>query len=353
MSATTFRLASSGRDDAALSELASSTNGGDSVATQISFPSGFCNGVTHLGDDVEIIVGERDGQFVAMATRALYSHVVNGSQQGGGYLSDLRVKESERRGLILEKGFRFLRERHTDGRAEIYTTVINEDNERALCTLTSARASLPLYTDVGRVLVYAVAGLTPEADYMYVEPPVHRGTIALLPRLIDYINTSPLQFSRRYRSDTLLETLSGLRAEDFYFTFDSASRIIGALAVWDQRTIRQLKIASYPPLLEIFRQVSRNALGLPRPGEVLRLGHLGLTSTLTGEAFKALLRRACRELRQRGLDAFLLSLHERDPRNHVMDQFICTRHGLRMFAVTFGGPPMLDNRVPQFDISFV
>lgn len=348
-----FRLAVES-DESALRDLAESAISGSAIQTCITFPVGFSRGAAHLGDTVQILTAEREGTLAVTAVRALYEHRINDERVGGGYLGELRIRPKHRSGRLLAEGFQFLRTLHSDRRAGVYSSVINEENEYALELLASNRTSLPYYTDVGRVHVYAIAPVAPEhRKYRSAGGTVHKGSVDILSRLAERINQNRLQFARVFNEKVFLSgRYIGLDSEDIYFTAD-AQTVTGTLAVWDQRKFRELRVVGYPPLLEAFRAASAMASSLPAPGSVLNIGHAAFLSTTTDEIFADLVVQASLDLPERGLDAFLLSLHERDSRNAVMSELATTRSSLRMFAVSFDKPAMLDERVPYFEIAFV
>jgi hypothetical protein len=356
-----FRLATED-DDLSLRALARATVVDDPVPTMICYPAGFLRAVSVLGSPVHVMVGARGPDVIVSAVRAIRPHFLNGVRRPGGYLGELRIHPDHRRRRVLAQGFEYLRELHRDERCAAYCTVINESNLTALEILTSGRASLPTYTDLGRVTVYSIsAPADDEHDIRARE--VRRAHDGMWEDVVARLNLNRLQMARAFDvEEFVIGRFPGLGSNDFYYT-SAGGVITGVMALWDQRAVRAVAVASYPPLLDAVRRAARAGSGsaaitampraLPPPGEPLALGYACLISTATAADFRALLAQARRDLPARGLSSLLVSLHERDPRNAVLLEFRPTSASLRLFAVTFDGAPDLDDSIPYFDAAFI
>jgi hypothetical protein len=295
----------------------------------------------------------RGAHAAAVATRAIRPHFINGEAVPGGYLGELRVEPHQRNGLILSRGYSFLRQLHEAQECSVYSTVINAENETALRILTSGRASLPSYAYKGRINVFCV---TPKfrASANKARREVQRGTASLVPDFVGRLNLNRLQFARSYEVEDFSGAMfPGLQAKDFFYT-SKGSKVTGVFAIWDQRLIRSVSVAAYPPLLEAFRlAVPALMVRLPVPGRQLALGYAAFISTATVDDFHSLLSRACDELTLRGLDGLVVSLHERDPRNRVLLGSTLSRSALDIFAVDFSDRISLDDGIPYFEAAFI
>ena len=76
-------------------------------------------------------------------------------------------------------------------------------------------------------------------------------------------------------------------------------------------------------------------------------------STADDEAFRVLLRHAVNSHVGTDLDHLVVGLHERDPRATLLEDYPQTRFAGRLFAVTFDGPPHLDDRVPHVEVALL
>lgn len=347
-----FELADA-HDDEELRELLRDTPMSGRVRLLFLREPSYLRAARIQGEEVQVVVARVKERIGGVFTRALRPTWINGERVTAGYLSDLRIAPSLRGGTTLQRGYRYLRELHADGKAEIYSTVIVEDNRRALATLAAGRAGLPRYTDLGLVC-------TPMLHLRCALPPlpgdVRRGSADELPAIVAKLNENRLQFAPCYSTQDFLPggRLSGLRAEDFYVLRRGES-IAGVIAVWDQSAFRQTVVHGYGgalawlrPLVNLVRKP-----GLPAPGRRLSYSYVALASTDDVEAFSSLLRRACNDALAAGNPRLLVGLHERDPRLSTLDEYSCTRFAGRLFAVTFDEPPELDGRVPYMEAALL
>lgn len=345
-SATLFDLATPD-DDAQLRQLFRETPMGQSIEVAFLREPNFFRAAGMQGDHVQVIVARRGDRIVAAGTRALRRSFINGQETNAGYLADLRLHEEVRGGTVLFRGYRFLRELHADGRADVYSTVIVEDNRRAISTIASGRAGLPTYTPLGRVL-------TPVISLHRKLPPIEadivRGSMEMLPQIVAKLNKNRLQFAPAYAvEDFTGGRFPDFRPEDFY-VLRRGGRIAGVAGVWDQHRFRQIVVTRYGgwlrlrPLINWFRRPP-----LPPPGEPLRYFYVSFTSTDDAPALAALLCRIYNDAVGGPWTHFTLALHERDPRAAALSDYRSTHFAGRLYAVTFDGLPQLDARIPFVD----
>ncbi len=348
----TFSLATP-EDDADLRRLLAQTPMDGGIRLSFLREPSYLQAARIQGTLVQVLVARVDGEIVGVGSRALRPSWVNGEQVTAGYLSDLRIHPSHRGGTMLQRGYRKLRELHDDGRAAIYSTVIVEDNERALSALTSSRAGLPTYTDLGRILTPMI----PLTRQLKPFPGcITRGSTELMPRILRCVNRNRLQLAPLYHAADIgpRGRLHGLRPDDFFVLWRGET-IAGVIAVWDQRSFRQTVVDGYAgtlarvrPLLNLVRRPR-----LPAPGSTLAFAYVALVSTADDEAFRTLLRYVVNSHVGSDLDHLVVGLHERDSRTVILDDYPQTRFAGRLFAVTFDGPPNLDNRVPHVEVALL
>jgi hypothetical protein len=304
------------------------------------------------GTVVQVFVGRLGERIIGMATRAIRPSFINGEQVDAGYLADLRLRQEHRGGTFVARAYRFLRALHADGRAAIYSTVIVEDNRRALDTIAANRAGLPRYTPLGRVL-------TPAVFLTRRLPPVPgeivRGHFDLLPAIVAKLNDNRLQFAPAYtEADFLDGRFPGFRVEDFYVLMKDGI-IAGVLGVWDQRSFRQTVVTRYHGLVGKLRPLVNLVCRppLPAPGQPLPFFYVAFVSTDDPVSFAALLRRAYNDAVGTAFSHFIVGLHERDPRTAALRDYSLTPFAGRLFAVAFDGPPNLDCRVPYVETALL
>ena len=98
----------------------------------------------------------RTERIVGFGSRSVRRRFFNGQPRAIGYLGALRLLPDHRNRGLLARGFRFFRELHGDGRAQLYLTTIAAGNETAIRQLTSGRAGLPAYHDAGEFHTLAI-----------------------------------------------------------------------------------------------------------------------------------------------------------------------------------------------------
>jgi hypothetical protein len=339
-------------DDAELRQLLREMPMGRAVEVVFLREPSFLAAAAVQGTEVQVFVGRLGGRVIGSGTRAVRPSYVNGRRILAGYLADLRLRPEHRGGTFVARAYRFLRDLHQDGLVEVYSTVIVEDNERALATIAANRAGLPRYTPLGRVRTPALWLRRRKAP---LPGEIVRGSPELLPDIVARLNENRLQFAPAYSEEDFRGgRFRGFRVEDFYVLL-RAGRVAGVAGVWDQRSFRQTVVVRYRGWLGRLRPVVNlvRRPPLPPPGRPLAFFYLAFLSTDDVDAFAALLRRAYNDAVGGGWTHFVVGLHERDPRAAVLDDYAHTPFGGRLFAVTMDGPPDLDGRVPYVEAALL
>lgn len=349
---TRFALATESDDDE-LRDLLCATPMAGSVRLLFLREPSYLEAARIQGDEVQVIVARTGGMIAGVATRALRPTWINGEPVTAGYLSDLRIASSFRGGMLLQRGYRFLRELHGDGRAQVYSTVIVADNRAALAAIATGRAGLPSYVDLGLVHTPMLHLRRPLPT---IDADIRRGSVEELAGIVAQLNTNRLQFAPRYRTADFLPGghFQRLRAENFY-VLRRDGQVRGVLAVWDQTAFRQTVVHSYGGALRWLRPVVNlvHSPPLPACGRALTYAHVALISTDDEAGFRALLRRACNDAVAAGAARLVVGLHERDPRRAALADYRSTPFAGRLFAVAFDGAPDLDGRVPYVEASLL
>ncbi len=318
-------------------------------AIAVSFrrePSYFA-GARVQGDATQVIkcVDTASGRIVGLGSRSTALAWVDGHARRIGYLADLRGAPDVRRGTLLARGFRLLRELHAHDPVPFYTTMIYEGNTPALESLTGARAGLPRYRDGGRVLTPALHLDLPHRALRVRGIEIARGEPVALPAIVAFLNRTlgARQFAPVYREqDFGAGRFAHLTARDF-FVARAGGRIVGTLAGWDQCSIRQTHVERYSTSLALLRPLYNLAARLtplkPLPAVGARIPYIYLACAAVENdntiLFRALLRHVCNVLRRGPWHYAIASLHERDPLAPVLAEYRRIAAAGRLFVVHY------------------
>ncbi len=335
-----FRLAVR-TDDAALRDLLrrSAMPGGIRVAYTRE-PDYFA-GAPVVATQAQTLVYETEERIQAMACRNIIPMYINGKVRDFGYLGGFRIDPAARNGIITGRGYRALRELHADGRAPAYLSTIVSSNHSARRYLTSRRAALPTYEDIGEYQVYTV--LCKERRQRPCRVDIVRGNSISLHEIVTFLaeNGPQRQFYPFYEvSDFSGPRTRGFRSDDFFVAVRN-SRILGVVGAWDQSAYRQYRIDGYEgwiglvrPALNMLLRV-RGFAPLPDPGSSLRgfvVSFLCVRNqdvTVLQDLLEALQRHAVTG----GYTAFSIGFHERDALRESVQSFPAVRYTSRMYLV--------------------
>lgn len=340
-------------DDASLRSVLRRTPMAGSVRVAFLREPSYFAGEAIQGPFVQTLVARRRGEIVGMATRAVRPTWLNGRAVDAGYLGDLRLVPEIRGGLTLAGGYRFLRQLHADGRVDVYSTVIVEDNDEALRSIAANRADLPRYIDQGRLFTPMLP--LRRSRSVFPRARIIRGTPELLPAIVERLNREKHQFSPVYRE----EDFTGGRFPGFgvssFRVLLRGTQIAGVCGVWDQRCFRQTVVTSYASPLRWIRPLLNLVAraGLPATEDPLRLFFMSFVATDDVPAFGSLLEHVLREHCGTGYTHCITGLHEENPRCAVLHQRPHIPFAGRMFAVTFDGSPSLDGRLPHMEAALL
>ncbi len=307
------------------------------------------------------------GRIVGFGVRSASPRYVNGQPEWVGYLSTLRLLAGHRNRGLVARGYAFFRRLHADGQARLYLTTIAEGNTTALTQLTSGRAGLPTYHDVGRFHTAAIP-LTRRTSRRAMAPgleirPARREDIGAVLAFLREQGPRRQFFPAYEEEDFGGETgvFKDLKPDDMLLAF-RGGRLVGALAGWDQHGFRQTVVHGYGGALRWARPAYnawawlRGLPPLPPPGGAVHYLTAALPVIAGDDAavFAALLT----ELRARSAggphDYLMLGLHESDPLLPVVRACPAAWYDTRLFLVCWDdGEPMrrgLDGRPPYLEL---
>lgn len=300
------------------------------------------------------------GALAGVGGRFRLPAYINGALTDIGYLADLRVLPRYRIGMGLRRAFDFLRTLHEAEPLPLYTTMILKDNLPALNVLARGRAGMPPYLPQGFVHTPMLLMGRRRAPIRLHGVSVRPAVAADIPQLFDFLHRehARYQFAPHYLPQDLNGgRLHGLNTGDFLLAF-SGSRIVGALACWEQSALRQIHVEAYngawrwgKPLYNAFAGVARLPK-LPETGGKIRCGYVALRAVENGDSalFALLLRALYRRHCGSGLHYLVCPLHESDPLLPVVRDYARIDAGGHLFTVQFDETPYpLDARVPYIE----
>jgi hypothetical protein len=330
-------------------------------------PSYFA-GCRLQGERAQVItcIDRGSGDIVGMGSRLVSTVHVNGQPRRAGYLADLRLQPAYRRGTALARGYRFLHKLHQAEPVPFYLTLIFGGNTVALRSLVGARAGLPLYRPLGRMLTPAL-----HLDFARGALPVEglsfeRATATSWPETMAFLRreAATKQFSPAYADADFGADgrFAGLTANDF-FVARAGGRVLGCLAAWDQSALRQTHIERYAQPLRLLRPLFNAAARVsplkPLPPKGGRVPYLYLSCVAVEgndvRLFRALLRFAYNELRLGHWHYAIAGLHEEDPLALVLREYRRIDASGELFIVHYpeDGNPLaeIDARTRTFEMA--
>jgi hypothetical protein len=175
------------------------------------------------------------------------------------------------------------------------------------------------------------------------------------------------QFAPVYDATSLsqwIDRAPGLGIGDYLLARRRDGRLAGFLALWDQRSFKQLRVTGYSRRLAAFRlgfNVLAPVLGaspLPSTGEPLRcLSALHICVPMgEPEVLRSLLTYAFGSLRGRGYSFFTVGLDVRDPLRSALAGFHAQSTAVDAYVTTPAGQysgPALDDRPLHYEIALV
>jgi hypothetical protein len=160
-----------------------------------------------------------------------------------------------------------------------------------------------------------------------------------------------------------IESAPGLDISNYYLARRANGRIAGFIGVWDQQSLKQLRVTAYSPRLAGVRLAYNSiapALGarrLPRPGQPLSCACAAHICVPAGEpgVLRALIDSVCTDLRGR-YSFFTLGLDVHDPLGAALDGLFAQPTDVHAYITrprgAWSGPP-LDDRPLHYEIALV
>jgi hypothetical protein len=374
MQQLSFQLARQTDDSAIRQLLQENPMGGDISLSLEREPSYFdFSGVE--GDFHQAIIAreQKSKKVVGFASRAIRKYYINGTLQDLGYIGQLRFTPAHRRFFPLLKGFQFLKELHKDKRVPFYLTSIMEDNITTARVLLSGVPQLPRYEEYCRFVSHSISTRNkknrckPLPDNIHIE----NGSPQRFTELVAFLrcHNKSMQFAPVWDEESLLQQgqTPGLSHNDFFLAIDK-NKIVGCLALWDQRQFKQAVIRSYSPRIARWRwliNVIALISGSPRLPSVnstiphCYLSHISIKEQ-NKKIFAALLNAVMKEAKQRKIPLLTIGFATTHPLNIFLESSYKTfRNYSRIFLVSWDDaeapPPLqsLDTRTPGIEVALL
>jgi hypothetical protein len=278
----------------------------------------FLEAASYGNSFVQVVVG-RDhstGDIVGIGSRAVRKGYVNGEAMDIGYLGSLRLEESRRGNIFLARGYQFLRQLHSDGKVKAYISTVMEDNHEVLSILTSRRAGLPTYQDLGCFLTCTLSSHG-SGKHKNDGLRIVQATESDRPMIVAFL----IRCGRdRQFFPVCSNDLSEFNIEDMVLVF-SGNDLVGCAVLDDAKQGKQIVIHGYSPQFLMIRSLWNGIMGRlgwpawPEAGTDLSFTFVSLMVIDQSHpvALYALIRELKAKAFAKGLKYLMLGFHEKDP----------------------------------------
>jgi len=342
-------------DDADLRRLLRETPMPGKIEVSLEREPEFFAAARHEGGrhDTVAIRDRLTGRLAAMGSRSVHELFIDGQPQRVGYLSQLRISPEHRRPgrQLLRLGFDLLHQTHAEGEASFDITTIVAGNEAARRILEAGLPGLPRYQRLEELVTFL---LPVRRRVLAGRRRIHvaTGSALSLPAIFECLE----RFGRRHQFAWHWTTTNTLSPERFYVAL-GGNHIAGCLALWDQRTFKQVVIRGYNRTLTWCRPVL-NLCGacLPPVGEPLAQAHLSHVAVDDDNphVLAALLAAVMEDARRARLDYVTIGFAARHPLSEVVRRcYRCREYVSILYAVHWDKPPALDCRIPHPEVALL
>jgi hypothetical protein len=255
------------------------------------------------------------GQAVGLCERIVRPAYFGGRARPLAYLGGLRVDPRYRNRISMLRGGFAAVQRFADASVAwpFALTSITSDNLVARRVLTAGVRGLPRYQAVGEFSTFALRARRRRAI-----PEISRASDADIPDIAAFLQEINAQFSFGAvwtEAEFVALRSRGLRSQDILIARRGGA-LIGCLAVWDQRGIKQAVVRAYPrgiaqlrPLINLAAPLLGSAT-LPKVGRPINhayLSHLAVRED-RAEVFLDLLRAGLDQAHRRGFDVATIGM---------------------------------------------
>ncbi len=345
-----YRLAKSDDDSAIRAFLNSITLKSDIELDYRKEPS-FFNAINIRGYKNQVVIGEANGLICSMGARALSKNYLNGKVETVGYLSDLKVKKTNRHLRALTKGYDFVKKLMSDNEAKLHISTIIEDNRNAKVALTwkNKSKSVPNYYDFGLLNTYYILPIFKHKIKTGYK--LELGNNYNIQNIIDFLNKegSKKQFFPAVTKE-YLQSLPALNPDDFFIAYKN-EEIAGVIANWNQSSFKQVIMKKYRNKAKILKYLPF----LPKENKEILFSCLGFFAVKDNDSdvFEFLLT----SIRNKSKFPLAICLHEQDNLNTVMKNYLKIVYKSRLYIVDYKSDEeiekLTDNRIPYIELGLL
>ncbi len=315
---------------------------GEAIGLRFKRRPNFFLGIkaTSYFNQVLIIRDKISDSIIGCASRSFREVYVNGVKTRIGYLGDLRLNQKYRKKLLLAKGYSFLKELDKDGQVDFYLSTIVDDNFYAKEILTSRKAGLPTYHDLGLYFSYSFQIKKAVKPRLREGMEICGGSLDNLEELISFLN----QEGRKKNLFPVLKVSDFNNPVDFLRDFGPADflilkingQIAGVMGLWDQHGFKQVVVQGYGQWLKVAGYIIRFfGLKLPEPGTEIKYcsACFLVVRDNNPDIFSYLLRIALYRCQAQGYYYLAVGLHSSDPLNKAISKFKGIKFVSRLYQV--------------------
>lgn len=345
---THFRLADKS-DDQAIRELFRSSPMKGNMALSYDLAPSFFSALQAQGYNPHVVVAEKNNSLLACGTALQRKAYVNGETCEIGYLGGLRIGHGSRSSTILARGYGFFKEiNDTVMKVPFYLSSVAEDNHAAIKILTSGRAGLPSYHELGRYMTFAI----PAAKINISRGAgrnlkIVKGSSMPFREILHFLNCEgrrkqffPVLTEKDFSSPH--GQFNTISHDDFLIACDRRG-IIGTLALWNQDSFRRIILEGYGGAIKGVKSlsslISKTGIPdfLPDPGKPIsiRMASCILVKDDNQEIFSSLLNSALEETMRAGSRFLLVGLPVHDPLVKCIRTPIKLRYASRIYIVSW------------------
>ena len=359
----TYRLAVP-NDDRTIRDLLRKNDMDSWARMSIEREPSFFQGENLVGQSSAVIAYMTDAPEQVIGTYAMAEQQthVNGRPMDTAYLGALRVNPEYRHKIrFLKNGFASVRALSGIDRLTTFTSVAIE-NSVARRLLEANLRGMPRYTPVGDF--DSMGFSTRQGEPVELLQPAVPGDI---PSLVEFFNASAASYqfspvlSRQWLAS--LTGSFGLRLDDFWL-LKNGQDVCGCIAIWDQRSFKQIVSRGYRFPLNLLRGSYNlyarltGRLALPRPGKQLEQVFLSFFALgkQAGDSANAVVREALTIARRKGAQVGTLGLSAQNPLGHRLRQSLRAnvyRSCIETVHWADGAEPALDTRSPQPEVGLL
>lgn len=308
-------------------------------------PDAFASALgAELAHDFIIARCDDSNEAIGLCERIVHACYVDGMPARLPYIGALRIVPQHRHRISLVRaGFDALRRLPTDPRDLPFAlTSIAADNAPALRLLTAGLPGLPRYTPAGQLSTLFLRPRRARQTHAAIAP-ANVSDLASVARFLQ--NTGITRQFEPVWSEADLQALGvyGLAPSNFLVARRGDS-IIGTIAVWDQRSHRQVVVRRYPAAVASLRPLINAAAPLLRappfpamnmPINMAALSHVAVAQgDETEPTFLALVDAGLDQAWRRGFRTAMIGL-ETDGRWHraIAGRHRCVTYETQLFLV--------------------